>query len=53
MKTFATLATAGLLLAPGMATAACDYMKDQTAQISCADGQTYDAATRSCVPTTS
>lgn len=53
MKTLATLATVGLMLVPGLAAAACDYMKDQTAQISCADGQTYDTETRSCVATTS
>ena len=50
MKYLASLAVA-LTLVPGLAAAAC--YDSHTAQISCADGQTYDAETRSCVPTTS
>lgn len=53
MKTLATIAAVGLMLVPGVA-AACQWgMKDQTAQISCAEGQVYDADTRACIPQTS
>lgn len=41
---------AALSLAPGLALAmGCSHSKQQQAQ-SCADGNTWDSATRSCVP---
>ncbi len=52
MKTVAMLTTAALLSLPSLAAASC-WQEQHSAQISCADGQTYDQETRSCVSTTS
>ncbi len=52
MKTLATLATAAFIALPSFAAAACSW-HDQTAQVSCAEGQVYDSETRTCVPQTS
>ena len=50
MKT--AFAAAALALLPALASAAgCGH--ETTAQMSCAEGQTWDAETRTCVPTTS
>ena len=52
MKILATIATAALIALPGVASATCSW-HEQTVQISCADGQTYDQETRTCVSQTS
>ena len=52
MKILATLATVALMTGPSFAAASCAW-HDQTAQVSCADGQVYDSETRSCVPVSS
>ncbi len=52
MKTLAILTTAAVMSLPSLAAAACSYHQ-QSAQISCADGQIYDQETRSCVSASS
>ncbi|WP_397542993.1 hypothetical protein [Roseovarius salis] len=53
MKLKLVVASATLTLASAVsAYAGCDYHKQQQA-MSCADGKTYDAESKSCVPTTS
>ena len=51
MKTKTILCALGLSLAPTLSLAAgCSGMKPaETASMSCADGQVFDAATNSCV----
>ncbi|KIT17784.1 adenylosuccinate lyase [Jannaschia aquimarina] len=53
MTKWKTLVTAAALVtAPGLALAeGCNWMKDRTAQITCAPGTTFDAGTGTCVTT--
>ncbi|WP_299733181.1 hypothetical protein [uncultured Tateyamaria sp.] len=50
-KTFAV--ALALTLAPALAFAqGCNYGKHDQQAMSCADGTTYDAASKTCLPTT-
>jgi hypothetical protein len=53
-KVQTVLAAAVLMAAPGFALAegGCGWMKQQTAQISCAPGTTLDETTNTCVTVT-
>lgn len=54
MKTKTTLAALALTLAPALALAeGCNYGKIEQQAMSCAAGTSYDASTKTCVPTTS
>lgn len=48
IKTLMT--AAALTVLPGLAMAMCSGMKYDTMAMSCAEGSTWDAETRTCVP---
>lgn len=52
MKLTVGLAALALVALPSLAAAQCTYGKQKQA-MSCAEGATYDNATRSCLPTSS
>lgn len=52
MKKSLLTAAFALMLAPGMAAAMCSDRPHQTTAASCADGQVWDAGSRTCTSVT-